>query len=243
MKKILLSGVVLAFTAMPALAGPGTISGPHVTKGKTELELKGTYAFDYDNDNSNLQNELELNHGLTDNLRASIKTKTQDRNNSNAEFASVGAGLRYELGNPEQYLIDTAFDLSYSRSVNSGVDEIAFKLINQKQIADYKLRTNIKFEHEIGDGSRDGVELKLSAGAYNKFAKHETEFGIEYFGDIGFLNNQNGYSAQSHYIGPAVKTSVPLGGDHEVDFTLGYYQGISHAADDGTVRYKVEYEF
>ncbi len=67
--------------------------------------------------------------------------------------------------------------------------------------------------------------------------------GVEYFADIGNLTEQNGYSSQGHYIGPIIGSDIHINDEIELEYKIGYFQGISRGAEDGTIKYELEIKF
>ena len=71
-----------------------------------------------------------------------------------------------------------------------------------------------------------------------------SDIGPEDFADFGEFRADDSYSQQAHYIGPLIgyKIEIPRT-KTSVDFKLGYYVGISKAAQDAAFRYQLDFDF
>ncbi len=241
--RLALGSLILGFSAVTsaAHAGPGKITGPHVDKGASEIELTGTYAFNYDNDDYEFENELEYEYGVTDKLLVETEVEFKKENDHDTVTDGVAVGFRYELGEVGEYFVDTAVGAKYKFSGTGGSDRLDLNLALEKTLQSYKFRSNVQARHQVGAHSADGVDMRFSLGGYNKL--YGLDAGIEYFADIGNLSGQSGYSAQKHYVGPIIGSEVYLPNNVEFEYKIGYYQGVSSAADDGTIKYEIELEF
>ncbi len=235
---ILIGAVV---TALPASAGVGYIQGPHVKKGQTKLESIGIYAFDYDDDDYEFENEFEVYYGVTEQFQIEAEAEIKKENGEDTDFDKVVLFGRYELAEPGELFIDTAVKAGYAYSTSGDADEVELQFLLQKIVDAYKIRSNIEFAHEVGSDSESGVDLQFELGAYRDV--NGISVGLEYYGDIGKLNEQSGYSNQGHYIGPIIGSETHLSDSVELEYKIGYYQGISSGADDGAIKYILELKF
>lgn len=235
-------GAACVCFAAKGYAGVGKISSPQVDKGSKEIESTGTYAFQYDGQSEEeFENEFELEYGLTDELLLEAEFEIEKESSEETEIGGFGFGVRYELSEPGEWLIDTAVSAGYEFSGSGGADEVGVGVLLQKYVGDIKVLSNIDVEYEVGEKSENGVGLEAAFGGYKDFGSFY--MGVEYFADFGNLSEQSGYSAQEHAVGPIIGSEVHLPGGREIEYSIGYYQGVSDAAADGTIKYELEFEF
>lgn len=233
--------LVAAFSA-PAFAGPGRINGPEVEKGEVELESTSIYGFDYDESDYEFEQEFEIEYGLTDQILLETEIEFEKENDEDTVTEALALGLRYELTAEDSFGIGSAIALGYDFSGTGGADSVGATLLLGKHFAGIESVANIGVEHEVGDDNEDGYSLDVNIGLY-KETESEWTYGIEYFGDIGNLEEQDGYSSQSHSVGPYIGHEVHVGEHAEFEYAIGYYQGISRGAEDGTVKLELGLEF
>lgn len=234
----------LSFTS--ALAGVGTVSSPYVEKGALAVESLTVFGFDYDDDREELEQELELEYGFTERLQGDIEAEFKKENDKDTDFEKIGLGLRYELTEPGTYVFDSAITLGYDISMKGGADSVGAGLNLARQGSEFETIVNIGIDHEVGDDSADGIELDAALGVYmekENWGTHGWEIGAEYFADFGNLDDDNGWDEQEHYIGPVAGSEFEIGQGRVIEYNFGYFQGLSDAAKDGTVKLEVELEF
>ena len=157
-----IGGALLAGAANDAaLAGPGKINGPHVEKGEIEVEVTGTYGFDYDTADDAFENEFEFEYGLTDSILFEAGFEVEKENDENTDIGGFGFGFRYEIAEPGELWVDTAVELGYEFSGTGGADELGLEVLLQKNIGAYTLRSNIGFEYEIGEGQKGPCAVQV----------------------------------------------------------------------------------
>lgn len=227
-----------------ALAGVGKISSPQVDKGAKEIELTGKYEIEeHGEDEYEWENELELEYGLTEKILLELEAEVKKEHGEDTEYEKTAIGIRYELSEPGEWLVDTAVEAGYAFSGTGDADKAKLELLLKKYLGDIEVLSNIELAREVGEDAENGVELEAALGGYYDFSEF-LNVGVEYFADFGNLSDGNGYSEQKHAIGPIIGSEIHLPGAlREIEFKLGYYQGISKAAADGTIKYEIELEF
>jgi hypothetical protein len=82
------------------------------------------------------------------------------------------------------------------------------------------------------------VELQLATEILYDIAP-QLSIGGEWFGTLGNLSQQEGYSAQQHQIGPVSQWRLT----QDTQLEISYLQGISKAASDSMVQVFVRGKF
>lgn len=233
--------IVVLAAAPAALAGPGSVSSPGVEKGERAIESKTILEFDHNSDAYELEEELEIEYGISDRILAEIEAEFKKEQGKPAETDAVGVSIRYQLTDQDNTALASALNFSYGMSTAGEADSAGIELLLGHESGPYEVLANIETGYEIGDQARDGVSLDIAGGAYRSFAGWD--LGIEYFGDFGNLRDLSGYQNQSHYIGPIVFSEVELPGETALEYGFGVYQGISRGAKDMAAKLELEFEF
>lgn len=236
MKTLLLGAALLCAGTGVAMAGPGKISSPYVTKDKFAIENVTTYALDYDEARDDLKTSLKIEYGFTDEFKAEIQGKYRDRAGSAGECTGTKIGGVMEITTDGEYVLDSAIKAAYEfNDDRDAADSAELELRLARKIKDTQTHLNTTLSGEVGSDRESDTELDIEAGAYRKYG--DWTLGMEYFADIGELSAQSGYSGQGHYIGPRAGTKIALpetGGALSLKF--GYVHGISKSAADGVFK-------
>lgn len=235
-KTLFLSAALLCASTNAAMAGPGKVSSPYVTKDKFVIENVTTYALDYGAARDNMKTGLKIEYGFTDFFKAEIQGKYQDRAGSAGEYTGTKIGGVLEITTDGAYFLDSAIKAAYEiNDDRDAADSAELELRLARAIRDTDVHTNITLSGEIGSDRESDTELDIEAGAYRQYG--DWELGMEYFADIGELSAQSGYSGQGHYLGPQAATKIALPEtDGALSLKFGYVHGISKAAADGVFK-------
>lgn len=240
---LIAGAALLCASTGAAMAGPGKVSSPYVTKDKLAIENVTTYALDYGEAHDDMKTSLKLEYGFTDYFKAEIQGKYRDRAGSAGEYTGTKIGGVMEITTDGTYFLDSAIKAAYEiNDDRDAADSAELELRLARAVKDTDVHTNITLSGEVGSDRESDTELDIEAGAYRPYG--DWKLGMEYFADIGELSAQSGYSGQGHYIGPQAATKIKLpqaGGSLSLKF--GYVQGISKSAADGVFKTIVTMSF
>jgi hypothetical protein len=228
----------LSFLCLPigsAIASTtGAVGGASVKKGKSAVDFRVGYS---EADESSSQDErlrlrTHYDYGLTDYYALRVILSSDKRKGDNMEAESIAIENRFYLLKADEYGFDFGARLKYShKDGDKKPDSAAIGLYQQIPLEDWTIRFNETFSHEVGEDSTGGIALELRSQAMYSIQKN-FNLGIESFNDISNLNEQAGYSAQSHTIGPVIKGKF----DNNIGYEAGYRTGISDGAPDHSIK-------
>lgn len=229
--------------ASPAWAISKKISSPYILgAGTWKVEDFGEVAFDYGHDdNAVWKNEAELKYGLLPWLEISASAETIKAQGDNFDYDSSSVGAKFPLAPRGNLPVDLAGKIAFDHADNSGdPDKIKGQILFSRGIDAWKIGGKLTLEDEIGDDSEDAFEMGLGLALMHQCTE-EISAGIEYYADIGPFDADKSYREQEHQIGPVIGFSIP--GTPVIKSKIGYLQGISKAAKEGTLKYEFAVSF
>jgi hypothetical protein len=240
-KNIALFGALFTIAALSAGSANaiGTVRGPGVTKDKLAVEYKGVRTGDDKASKNNAQKHVgEINYGFTDRLAAGVEYAGKRTSSHSLHQDSVIAEGKYEFLEADEAFINTAFFAEYVHALrDKDADAVEIGLLGQKEFSKLKMRGNIYAVREVGNNRSHGVGFE--ARAYTVYKLHEyVNPGVEWQGDFNKFNDTGSFDDQQHYIGPNLIGALPIPG---FSYEVAYLAGVSDAAADNAVRWKLEY--
>lgn len=239
----LLLATALATLPITAQAGVGSFSSPKVEEGKLEIEYDATRANDDAASKHNSQkHSLAVEYGVTDDWRFEAGTKLIDNRSQSFRFDTVYAEATYQLTDQDEgALVSSAVLGEYVHSLSGSADKVEAKLLLQYNTFHFTNMANLIVERQVGENSSD--DLDFASRVYSMY-KMGTYFNpaVEWHADWGSNRNIPSFNQQTHYVGPAAYGDLFHTANGEVEYELGYMFGISDAADDGALRFRLEYE-
>jgi hypothetical protein len=238
---LILAAASAALLPCAAHADPGPASevySPTVTRGLTELELRGGLLNGGSAD-GDWQVKAEASHGVTDWWRPAVV----------AEWANEAGDT-----NLTAFAVESIFDLTATRTwpvhfggyveyewANDGPNELEIKLLMQRERGPLDLRLNLIGTRLLGSAPDDNWEFGYAAQALYSF-NDDFALGVQGFGDAG-TNDNFGLDDQAQYWGPFAQIEAGHFNNGELELQVGYLAGFGEAEADGIFRVKLEYEF
>lgn len=230
---------LLVFASVPAHA-TFTIYSPEVTQGKVSLAVKSR--FDDDNRASKdgyEQHLLQADYGVNDWWKAGAETIWIKNPGKDYQYALSKLTSTFELAEEGEYFLHPALRTVYVfNHENKKSDKLEALLLLQKQIDALTLTTNIKWEEEVGSYAKKDSVISLSARARYKVTDW-FQPSVEYYNNFGEFSNWQDYDDQQHRIGPVWYGKLVKG----LSFEAGYLFAVSKITEDGSAKFKLEYEF
>ncbi|MGH7840309.1 MAG: hypothetical protein ACREQT_02160 [Candidatus Binataceae bacterium] len=116
--------------------------------------------------------------------------------------------------------------------------ELELKPIIEKDFGRLSLIVNPVFEKPLyGRGHDQGFEFGYRNGAYYRWRRYLSP-GIEFYGGVGLIDDNNPLGAQQHYIFPVMWGALPRG----IQYNLGPGFGLTRGSDHIIVKFNVELE-
>ncbi len=217
-----------------------TVDAPYVDKGAAYVEWKGGYDVDNDDDVSGgWVQEFNAGYGVTDywNVEVGGAVEHDGADKGNTDFTGVTIDNRFELTPPGEYFVDFGFSVAYGIATQDDApDSIEGKLLFAKEVGGFSNLANIIIGREVGDNSYDKTLYGLALGSSYPI-NDKWSAGLEWYSDFGSFDD--GWSDQSHQIGPALYGEITEG----VGFETGVMLGISDAAPDTQIKAVIGFEF
>lgn len=248
---------VRAATALLLIAGalmwhPGSAEAgykvryPNVDYREVEVEQNTTVTFDKrDGQNHNTSFPTEIGIGILPFWFAELEFEAAKDRGQPAVFEALTFENYFMLTEPGKYWLDFSIFAEYANARTSdGIDSVKFGTLFQKQEGKTLNTLNLYWERQVGSGAGSADTFQY---AWQTRFVFDPLFqpGIEVFGEIADLNHPGKFQDQDLRIGPMFAGSYnlnQLGGRGKIKYEAGYLFGVTDAADDGTLRTRLEYE-
>ncbi|MFZ4762189.1 MAG: hypothetical protein ACOYK8_05195 [Alphaproteobacteria bacterium] len=231
-------GMAILAPASNAHAGY-KIYSPTIEEGEVELEWRGSYDFnDGAHKNGSQEHLYGIGYGVTDKLFIEAYGKATKNAAAAWQYEATQFEAIYQFTNENNAFLSSALYGEYKIANQHGsADSIEAKILLEKSVGLWTHRLNAALEKEIGANSEDKLEGEI-AWSSSYYVSNFFQPAIEYYAEIGTLNNIDRYGQQNHHIGPAI-----YGKAGPIKYDVGVLKGISNKAQDYAVKWNLEYEF
>src|SRR6266852_9701832 len=238
---VLIACLVLASTARAEFQ----VRSPLVEEGEVEYEHNGSLTFDKsksgkDNDQSYTHS---LGYGITSFWKSEIEGEFEAAPGSNLRFEATTFENTLQLTPQGKYFADLGVFAEYSHVADrNSPDSVKFGPLVQTELGSTLHTLNLLFEKQIGLHRTD--ETDFTPSWQSRWRLHPLfEPGFEYYGDIGDIASPGKLAEQQHRAGPVLVGLIDTEGYGKHKYELGYFVGLTRGTENGTVRWKLEYEF
>ena len=222
---------------------------PQVEYREMEIEHNGDTTFDKANsgksNNQSYTNELE--YGITRYLRLGIEGESAAPPGHNLRYEGTALEGTFQLTPEGKYWADLGFFAEYEQAhMRDGANAFTFGPLIQKEVSnvlgfDTVHTFNLLFTKEAGPHHSDDTPV-LIAWQSRLRLNPLFEPGIELFSQIGNIVSPGQLADQQHRLGPMFAGAYSLAPYGSVKYELGYLFGLTRATEQGTVRWRLEYE-
>lgn len=231
-----------AFTLQPSAAhATMKVYSPYVEKGELEVEWRGQYKVDDDDDKDGAQKQkLAIGYGVNDAWFTEIygEVEKEGEDGSDFEWTALEWENKFQISERGEHFVDVGLLTEYEISLEDvHADELQVKLLLAKDTGPLTHYANIGVEKEVGAHAEGGTEANFSWSTRYRM-NPAFEPGIEVFSEFGSLKDTVPFDEQEHYVGPAIYGHV-FG---NIAYDIGYLFGVSDEADDGVLKWIIEYE-
>ncbi len=231
-----LAASALALVPLACRADDFIVYSPYVTKGQTELEVRGFQVRDSDPAVSGERAyEIAVGHAFTDWWRPEIylgeyaRQPGEGQRRVGNEFENV-----FQLTPQGEYWADVGFLLSYERNVQPDVpNAVEFGPLIAKQSGRFNHRLNLIWEKEVGGGASGKFEFR-SAYSLTYRITPAIAPGFEAY----LRPSDNAIQA-----GPVLTGELRSARGSELAYRVGVVFGVNAAAPSQTFLAHIEYEF
>ncbi|MEA2679283.1 MAG: hypothetical protein QOK03_1005 [Candidatus Binataceae bacterium] len=211
-----------------------------VPKGHTQGD-NGTSSGDYAS-NLMYRTMIELSYGLTDKIEAGGYISFARPNGASFQYAGSKYRLRGSLFEQGELPIDLGWyvELEWHRihQFDGNELEFEFKPLIEKNIGKFEIDLNPKFEKVIfiGPDKNRGFEFGYAAGVYYNVIRDFSP-GVEFYGGIGLIDDNDPLHAQQHYIFPVIR-----GEARGIEYSIGPGFGLTRGSDRVITKVNLEFE-
>jgi hypothetical protein len=258
---LLLSLLILVPLLKPSIARPQVDPWefevyPYATQGRGVVELETSNAVVADGfsqpdkgtggprfaSQSSWYNGNEFTYGLTDRVEAAVYADFSLISGHGIQWSGSKYRLRGRLFDPGVLPIDIGWYAELEYNAVPQFDDTSLELelrpIVEKDIGPFSFCFNPKFEKPLlGPEQDNGWNFGYATGAYYRFQRYFSP-GIEFFGGVGNIDNNDPLNTQQHYIFPVIWGNLPYG----IEYNLGPGFGLTGGSDRVLVKFNVGLE-
>ena len=248
-RALTLSASLLAATALaPGARGEFKLHYPIIDYRELEFEHNGSIGFDKrDSGLSNGQSYVtEIEYGLFPWWKPGIEGEWAADPGENLRFEATTFENYFQLAPQGKYWLDLGFFAEYSHAA-SRADADAFTfgpLVQKEQILgnlDLLHTANLLFSKEVGRNRSDETPIAL---AWQTRLRLDPRFepGLEYYGQLLPIEGPTETGRPQHRFGPVLIGLFNFYQYGKLRYEMGYLFGLNRATEQGTVRWRLEYE-
>lgn len=233
----------LALASSAAMAGVGKISSPEVTKGEYEIEYSGSRLSDDGKALNNQQShKTEFEYSFTDSLQLGLELEAERESPTGSKFSGYGIEAQYQFTDQKNWWLSSATQLEYFHAAHDGdPDETEIQLLASRTDGKMRWLGNLDFNRELGNNRDHGVGVSSALQGSYELNEHIAP-GIEWQADYGAINNISDNNNKEHYVGPIITGELFELGNSELEYTAGYYWGLTGPSADHAARLQLSYE-
>jgi hypothetical protein len=184
----------------------------------------------------------EFTYGITDRIEAAAYVNFNQPSGHGFWWAGNKFRLRGRLFDEGVLPVDLGWyvELEYWKTpqFNDADLELELKPIIEKDFGRFSLVLNPLFEKVLyGKGHHEGFEFGYRNGAYYRWLKYISA-GVEFYGGVGLINNNDPLNEQQHYIFPVLWGQLPRG----IEYSVGPGFGLTTASDHVVMKFNLELE-
>jgi hypothetical protein len=222
---------------------------PQVEYREMEIEHNGDTTFDKANsgksNNQSYTNEIE--YGITPFLRLGLEGESAAPPGRNLRYEATALEGTFQLTPEGKYWADVGFFAEYEQAhVKDGANAFTFGPLIQKEVSnvlgfDTVHTFDLLFTKEAGPHHSDDTPV-LVAWQSRLRVNPLFEPGVELFSQFDNITSPGQLADQQHRLGPMFAGAYSLAPFGSVKYEVGYLFGLTRATEQGTVRWRLEYE-
>lgn len=216
------------------------VSGPSVEAEALKYELRSALEFD---DRASKDERISqlffVDYGVNDWLAFRATARWSKPDGADHELTATEFMARFQLLESGDDGLSLGTRLIYTDARKAfAADSIAAQLLAEQKMDAWQFRITSEIEREFGANADSSVAMQFASQALYKMDDQFT-VGAEWFGNVGNLATQQGYSKQQHQVGPVTVWNLTP----STAFEIGYLHGISAGASDSMVKWFVRGQF
>src|SRR6266851_5004586 len=186
---------------------------------------------------------FEFTYGLSDKVEGAAYLNLAHPNADSFQYAGSKFRLRGSLFEQGEMPVDVGWylELEWHRTPQFDENQLELELkpIIEKDFRKLEIDLNPIFEKSVfvGPNKNKGVEFGYAAGIYYNYLRTISP-GLEFYGGIGLIDDNDPLHAQQHYIFPVLRGSLPRG----IEYNVGPGIGLTRGSDRVIVKFNLEFE-
>lgn len=188
-------------------------------------------------------NQYEFTYGLTDRIEAAAYLNMAQAGGRGYWYAGSKYRLRGRLFDEGVLPVDLGWylELEWHKTPQFDDNELELELrpIIEKDIGRLSIILDPTFEKPIlvGPNKNEGFEFGYANGIYYRWMRYLSP-GVEFYGGVGNIDDNDPLYAQQHYIFPVVWGQLPYG----IEYNVGPGFGLTRGSDHVIMKFNVEIE-
>jgi hypothetical protein len=174
---------------------------------------------------------LEATYGVFDHLEVGQYLCTAKLDNGNYEYAGSRTKIHFGVGDPDRWLMAFGgnIELDYMRrAAEENPLTLELRPILESRVHHFDLVANLAFEKPFsGPGTHLGVQFAPSGEVVYDHLWWWLSPAVEYYGDMGAIQQLPALQSQQHFIVPAVNLDL----DPRLEINLGAGFGLTRASN------------
>jgi hypothetical protein len=213
----------------------------YVPQGHREAE-SGTSSGEFASDQA-YRTALEVAYGLTNKLEAAAYLNLARPNGASFQYAGSKFRLRGSLFEQGELPVDLGgyVELEWHKTpqFDDSELELEIKPIIEKDIGRFEIDLNPIFEKAVftGPDKNKGFEFGYASGLYYNYRRWLSP-GIEWYGEIGLIDDTDPLSEQQHYLFPVIRGRFAGG----LGYSFGPGIGLTRGSDQVLMKLNLELE-
>lgn len=240
-------GIATACVAMAAMmafvpvADASSVKSPRVVQGEFEIEHEGVYKSDSVSSKDGAREfEFAAAYAFTPFWKTELEFELEGEADEKVKHTVTKWENTFQLAQPGEFYVDPALYVELALGANGDTNNVTSGVILGKDIAKTSNLLNLLIQKDIGSRAREGYAFRYNWQTVYQ-VKPWFEPGFELFGNT---NRASDFDRQKLDIGPLITGYVPgFANGQKVKYELGYLFGATDTSPDGTLKWKLEYEF
>ena len=188
-------------------------------------------------------NQYELTYGLTDRIEAAAYLNMAQVPGHGYWYAGSKYRIRGRLFDEGTLPVDLGWyiELEWHKTPQFDDDPLELELrpIIEKDIGAFSIMLDPQFEKPLftGPNKNRGFKFGYASAIYYRWMRYCSP-GVEFYGAVGDIDDNDPLSAQQHYIFPVIWGELP----HGLEYNIGPGFGLTRGSDHVIVKFNVELE-
>ena len=216
---------------------------PRIEEGRVSMEWRGHFNLDEESEkNKEHHHVFESEYSWTRFWQSEIELHISDKSNTPLDWEKTEFQNQVQIYDSILFAAALYFSYNFVTQSDKG-DEIEYKFLSEFNNKLFNFTTNVIFEKQVGHPASGSTEFSLSN--YLLFEKpifRKLRFGVIGFSEFGEVSKMNTYHNQEHQYGFQLENEF-LFNNTEIEWVIGYLNGLTNASSSHALLWNIELEF